>query len=189
MDGTLTVAAHDFDQIRSQLGIRSGLPILEAIAAMPPSEARAMHQRLHEIEMEIAQHSKPQSDAVETLESLRQHGCEIGILTRNAKDIAEATLSAAGLKQLFDEDVIIGRDSCEPKPDPAGIKMLLKRWEAEPTTAVMVGDYVFDLETGRNAGTKTVHFNPNGIFPWPDKTDVGIRKLSELTEHLDLQKS
>jgi phosphoglycolate phosphatase-like HAD superfamily hydrolase len=35
MDGTLTVDVHDFDAIRTALGLPSGQPILEIIATMP----------------------------------------------------------------------------------------------------------------------------------------------------------
>jgi len=48
----------------------------------------------------------------------------------------------------------------------------------------MVGDYLFDLDAGRNASVTTVHFSPSGEFLWPDKTDVAIHSLSELTNHL-----
>jgi len=36
MDGTLTLAVHDFDEIRKSLGIVEGKPILEAISEMTP---------------------------------------------------------------------------------------------------------------------------------------------------------
>ena len=101
MDGTLTLAAHNFDDIRQALQIDAGTPILEAIAAMPPSRADATRRHLHAIEMEIAHQSKPQPDAATTLASLQQRGFKLGILTRNAEDIAAATLSAAGLSQFF----------------------------------------------------------------------------------------
>ena len=184
MDGTLTLAAHDFDDIRQALQINDGTPILEAIAAMPPSRADATRRHLHAIEMEIAHQSKPQPDAATTLASLQQRGFKLGILTRNAEDIAEATLSAAGLSQFFSKEEIIGRDSCAPKPDPEGIFQLLSHWQADATQSAMVGDYLFDLDAGRNANVTTVHFSPEGDFLWPEKTDVTIRSLSELTDHL-----
>ncbi len=180
MDGTLTMAAHNFDDIRETLNIEAGTPILEAIAAMPPDKAQDTRHQLHAIEMDIAHQSTPQPDAVATLTTLQQRGVSLGILTRNAEDIAAATLAAAGLSQFFTADTIIGRDSCAPKPDPAGITQLINYWQANPTETVMVGDYVFDLDAGRNASVTTVHFSPEGEFLWPEKTDIAIRSLSEL---------
>lgn len=184
MDGTLTLAAHNFDDIRDTLQIDAGTPILEAIAAMPPTKAEATRRHLHEIEMEIAHESKAQPDAAVVLTTLQQRGFKLGILTRNAEDIAAATLAAAGLSQFFTSEEVIGRDSCAPKPDPAGILRLLNHWQAETTETAMVGDYLFDLDAGRNASVATVHFSPEGEFLWPEKSDVTIRSLSELTDHI-----
>jgi len=185
MDGTLTMAAHNFDDIRRRLGIEVGTPILEAIAKMPPEKAEQTRQQLHAIEMEIAHQSQPQPDAVATLDSLRLLGFDLGILTRNAEDIAAATLAAAGLSEFFADKDIIGRETCPPKPDAAGIHQLLSRWQADSANAVMVGDYHFDLDAGRNAHVTTVHFSPAGEFLWPDKTDIAIRSLAELLVHLE----
>jgi phosphoglycolate phosphatase-like HAD superfamily hydrolase len=49
----------------------------------------------------------------------------------------------------------------------------------------MVGDYVFDLLAGRNAGTATVHLDVTGTFEWPEHTDFCVRELAELTTLLD----
>ncbi len=54
MDGTLTIAQHDFDAIRDDLGLPDNLPILESLDAMPAAESAPIHQRLNEIELEIA---------------------------------------------------------------------------------------------------------------------------------------
>ena len=46
MDGTLTLAVHDFDAIRKTLGIAEGKPILEAIDEMPQQQAAEITQQL-----------------------------------------------------------------------------------------------------------------------------------------------
>lgn len=184
MDGTLTIAAHDFDLIRQQLNIPRGLPILEAIEKMPTSLAAEKRKKLHELEMEIGAQSRAQPGAEETLALLQANGFKLGILTRNAEDIATTTLTAAGLASYFINTDIIGRDRCSPKPDPAGIHLLMAHWEASPANTVMVGDYLFDMQTGRNAGVSTVHFDTTGEFSWPELTDVTIQRLEDLSLHL-----
>jgi len=42
MDGTLTLAVHDFDAIRNTLGLPLGKPILEAIEDLPAPQAKHM---------------------------------------------------------------------------------------------------------------------------------------------------
>lgn len=184
MDGTLTCAAHDFDSIRQQLNIGPGLPILEAIDKMTPDEAAETTLKLHTIEMDIATRSVPQPGAADTLQLLQANGFKLGILTRNAGDIAQTTLDAAGLGGFFTGEEIIGRDHCSPKPDPQGIQLLLSQWQAPASATAMVGDYLFDLQTGRNAGVTTVHFDVTGEFNWPELTDVAINRIEDICLHL-----
>ncbi len=180
MDGTLTHAVHDFEEIKAQLDLPAGKPILESLAAMPADIAAEKHKRLDEIEFEIAELATAQAGGAELLQSLLDQGCNIGIVTRNGKAIAKATLKACGLDHFFSDDNIIGRDCAAPKPEPDGVTLLLDRWNAEPKDAVMIGDYLFDLVAGREAGTATVHFDVVDRGTWPEWTDHKISSLNEL---------
>jgi len=182
MDGTLTHAVHDFEAIKAQLGLPAGKPILESLAALPASDAEKKHQRLDEIEFEIAELATAQAGSTELLQTLVDQGCNIGIVTRNGKAIAQATLKACGLDHFFPENNIIGRDCAAPKPEPDGVALLLNRWNANPADAVMIGDYLFDLVAGREAGTATVHFDVVDRGTWPDWTDYKIESLTELLD-------
>jgi len=180
MDGTLTLAVHNFDAIRSELGIEQGKPILEAIDEMPDDQASIIMQQLNELEMQIASKAKPQPGAHELLQHLKSQGCSVGILTRNGCDIAVATLKAAGLLNYFDSNTILGRESCAPKPAPDGINIHLAQWNADKSHTVMVGDYRFDLEAGQRAGVKTIHLDVNNGEQWPEKTTLKVSSLQEL---------
>lgn len=186
MDGTLTVANHDFAAIRSALDLPSDQPILEALSQLPAAEAQPRWAKLYEIEREIARTTQAQPGAGELLERLRSiRDNRIGILTRNAKSIAHQTLAACGLLEFFAPEDILSRDCCAPKPQPDGILQLLQCWDATPDRGVMVGDYVFDLLAGRNAGTATVHLDVTGSFEWPEHTDFRAIELAELSRMLD----
>jgi HAD superfamily hydrolase (TIGR01509 family) len=180
MDGTLTVAAHDFDAIRAELGLKPEIPILEQLEEIPAEQAAPLRVRLEEIEMEIATRSEAQAGAMELLSALRARGATIGILTRNSHHGALETLYACRLADFFDTDNILGRESCAPKPSAEGILQLLERWGARPSQAVMVGDYLFDLVAGRKAGVAAVYFDPSGRFEWGSRADVSVSALSEL---------
>lgn len=181
MDGTLTIAMHDFDAMRAALGLPVGVPILEALARLPESVAREKHQQLDDMELDMASAARPQPGAVDLLQSLSDKGARLGIVTRNGKTIAERTLQACGLDVFFNTDTVISRDCCVAKPDPAGVKLMLDRWSATANDTVMVGDYRFDLEAGRGAGVTTVHLDVDGVFPWPELTDHSVSTLNELT--------
>lgn len=180
MDGTLTIAQHDFEAIRESLGLPAGQTILESLAQLPEHEAAPIHQKLDQIELDIAQSAQAQPGAIALLSMLQTQGKQIGILTRNTKPGADATLAASQLNHFFAPEYVLSRNCCAPKPDPEGINQLLRLWQAPPENAVMVGDYVFDLMAGRNAGTTTVHFDVTGEFPWPDQADVQVSTLGAL---------
>ncbi len=185
MDGTLTMPVHDFDAIRRHIGIPDNMPILEAIDMMEPAVAIQARQRLHEIEMELAVLATPQPGARETLESLVVRGCVLGILTRNDEAIAWETLRASGLDHLFDLPHVIGRETCMPKPCPDGVLHLLDLWCAKPQNTVMVGDFRYDMEAGKKAGTHTIHFDCQGHFAWPEYTDFGVTSITEILSLMD----
>jgi HAD superfamily hydrolase (TIGR01509 family) len=180
MDGTLTLAIHDFDAIRRQLGLPTGKPILEKLAELPKQEARQLHQRLDMIELAIAQQSTAATGAAKLLQTLSAQGRQLGILTRNNLLNIHATLDAAGLSRYFQHETLISRHCAPPKPDPAGIQRLLSLWGAQAGDAVMVGDHLFDLDTGRAAGTAVVYVDHTAEFPYRERADLCIRTLDEL---------
>ena len=183
MDGTLTVAVHDFSAIRTALGMAdTDHDILGFLAALPAAESASRHARLIEIEYELAGRTVAAPGAGRLLEQLLQRGSRIGILTRNTREIALHTLAMIGLQQYFAREDILGRDEAAPKPDPEGIAKLLDAWGSAPDEAVMVGDYLFDLQVGRAAGTATIHVDPNGVFSWPELSDLTVANLEELAE-------
>ena len=170
MDGTLTIAVHDFAAIRQALGIPPEDDILTHLAALPADEAAAKHAWLLEHERELALGSRPAPGAVELVRELAQRGYRLGILTRNAQELAHVTLQAIGLADCFAAHDVLGREDAPPKPDPGGLLKLAQAWDVAPSAMVMVGDYRFDLDCGRAAGTRTVLVNlPEN--PWPELAD------------------
>ncbi|MBF8722877.1 HAD family hydrolase [Pseudomonas guariconensis] len=170
MDGTLTVAVHDFAAIREALGIPPEHDILTHLAALPVEEATVKHAWLLEHERDLAIASRPAAGAVELVRELAGRGCQLGILTRNARELAHVTLEAIGLADCFPVEHILGRDEAAPKPNPDGLLKIARAWDVAPSELVMVGDYRFDLDCGRAAGARTVLVNlPDN--PWPELVD------------------
>jgi len=180
LDGTLTLPIHDFSVIRHALGVPKGTDILGYLASLSEAEAQPLHDRLTEIETELLKRIEPAPGLLELIEALHRRRSSIGILTRNTRDIALKTLDCLGIGSYFPEEVILGRGDAPPKPDPEGLFLLSARWGAAATELVMVGDYLFDLQTGRNAGAATIHVDRTGSFPWPELTDIGVETLEEL---------
>jgi HAD superfamily hydrolase (TIGR01509 family) len=170
LDGTLTVPVHDFAAIRRSLGIREDQDILEALALMSPGESAGKRAWLLEHERALAHHAEPSPGALELIRALRARDCRLGILTRNARELALVTLGAIGLKDHFDAVFVLGRDEAPAKPHPGGLVRLAAAWGVTPQDLVMVGDYRFDLECARAAGARSVLVNAQ-TNPWPEFTD------------------
>lgn len=184
LDGTLTLPVHDFAFIRRELAIPDGSDILGHLDGLHPAEAALRRGRLDVIERQLADRAEAAPGAGELLALLAGEGVQLGILTRNSREIALLTLEVIGFGRYFTVDDVLGRDEVAPKPDPAGILHLLDRWESVATSAVMVGDYLFDLEAGRAAGVATIHVGRPDGQRWPQATDVQVASLLELAELL-----
>ena len=122
--------------------------------------------------------------AVELLNELTSRGNSLGILTRNSVVNARQTLQVCGLDHFFESEHVIGRDSCKPKPEPDGLILLLEEWKATADTAVMVGDYLFDIESGQKAGMTTVFVDTIGDGEWSSQADVTVPSLTVLLDHI-----
>ncbi|WP_287809081.1 HAD family hydrolase [Pseudomonas sp.] len=181
MDGTLTVAVHDFAAIRVALDIPPEDDILTHLAGLPAEVAAAKHAWLLEHERELAVASRAAEGAVELVRNLAARGHTLGILTRNARELAHITLEAIGIADCFATADVLGRDNALPKPDPDGLLKLASGWGVSPSQMVMVGDYRFDLDCGRAAGAHTVLVNlPEN--PWPDLADWHAPTCSDLLD-------
>ncbi|MGM8930501.1 HAD family hydrolase [Salinicola halophyticus] len=183
MDGTLTVGVHDFPAIRRHLEIPDGADILHHLETLPVAERDAKHAWLLEHERELATRSTAATGAIELVQALGERGCRLGILTRNAKELAHITLEAIGLDDCFAPDDVLGRDEAPPKPHPGGLEHFSRRWNVAAPELVMVGDSPIDLECGRAAGTRTVLVNVSDNR-WPALTDWHLADCRALAKRL-----
>ena len=182
MDGTLTLAAHDFDAFKVDHGLDVVRPILEQLDEMPAEQSAKLSRALWNWEAEIADRAQPAPDAIPLLRELHSRNVRMGILTRNSKALAFRTLAAAGINQFFDEPDILGRECATPKPDPAGLLQILSRWQIPGSEAVMVGDYLFDLVAGKAADMFTIYIDRNDSGLWQDEADLRLSRLDQLLD-------
>lgn len=183
MDGTLTLAVHDFEHIRQQLEIPLEADILEHLASLPKTEAQEKHAWLLEHEYELAANAQPAPGAHELVEQLHQENRQLAILTRNAHSLVEVTLEAIGLKPFFETQNIYGREQAEPKPSPDGMLKIAQSWQVRPSKLIMVGDFHFDLTSAKQAGARSVLVNtPSNL--WPQLTDLYVSDCFSLLQQV-----
>ncbi|UFS69230.1 HAD family hydrolase [Geomonas sp. RF6] len=180
LDGTLTVAVHDFAAIRRALEIPAGADILGHLGSLCEEESASRYRQLELMEEELCVQTMAATGALSLFQLLRRRGVRLGVVTRNTRRNALRTLEHIGLGAYFHAGDILGREEALAKPHPDGIFRLASRWGVAASETVMVGDYRFDLEAGRAAGAATVHVDVSGAFPWPELTDVAVGSLGEL---------
>lgn len=182
MDGTLTHAIHDFDEIRARLGLPAGEPILEALAKLPPEHAGPLWTQLDAMELELARRARPMLGVDTLLAALHERGCRLGIVTRNSFANARETLRACDLLHYFPEYCIRDRDSGAPKPEPEALLQLMAHWGAAHDDVVMVGDFLFDLQAGNAAGVATVYVDYARTAEWAAYADLSVTRLDQLLD-------
>ncbi len=183
MDGTLTIAMHDYALIRQVLDIPESADILHHLAALPEAEAIPKRSWLLEHERELAHAARPAHGAAQLLSELHRRGYRLGLLTRNARELALVTLNVLGLADYFATADILGRDEAPPKPHPGGLLRLAQQWCIAPTELVMVGDFRNDLECARRAGAFSIQVNTSENL-WPELTDLHVTDCQQLLHWL-----
>ena len=178
LDGTLVDSGLDFDLMRREMELPPG-PILESIAALPPQHAERCHVILRKHEVAGAERATLLPGVAQLLDRAKERRIPIGIVTRNSREISLAVLGRLQLTY----DILLTRDDGPIKPDPWGVRHICETWNVPPRHVVMIGDYRFDVLSGRGAGARTVlltHPVPPHEYRNEEQADL---LLSSLAEH------
>jgi pyrophosphatase PpaX len=90
----------------------------------------------------------------ETVQTLKERGYKMGIVTTKRHDVTLKGLRLMELEDYF--EVIVAYDHVEKvKPDPEPIFKALEQLGSTPEESIMVGDNFHDILAGKNAGTTT----------------------------------
>lgn len=121
-----------------------GLPITEERLA-------PMHEQFLDFYTgNIAVHSRPFPDVVETLDRLAAAGVALAVCTNKLEMLARQLLDELGLSHRF--AAIVGPDTLDVrKPDPGHVLGAIDLAGGDPLRAVMVGDSGLDVTAARRA--------------------------------------
>jgi phosphoglycolate phosphatase len=109
---------------------------------------------------------------------------KMAVLSNKPVVPSRAIIEALGLGPFFAQ-VYGGNSFATKKPDPEGARKLLEENGVQPEQAAFVGDSHVDVETGKNAGLRTVGvsygFAPHTLEdPQPDALVDSPRELAQL---------
>jgi HAD superfamily hydrolase (TIGR01509 family) len=182
LDGTLVDSGLDFPLMRREMGLPVGMPILEGLAEIGPGERLDECLRiLDRHEREAAERATLMPGAGELLAMLTKRGIDQGILTRNSRQCTSRMLTRLGL--AF--PCVLTREDGPPKPDPAGLLKICSIWDAHVTEVIFMGDYLHDINCGRNAGMRTILFAPNETPHYSLLADFCVSSFAEAASLID----
>ncbi len=182
LDGTLVDSGLDFEAIRRDMGLPVGMPILETLDQIPAgSEKERMLEVLHQHELTGAARATLYDGVRDFLEWLDRRGISRAVLTRNSRESTEIVLDRLGLQF----EMALTREDAPPKPDPTGLLTICGVWQIQPAHVLFCGDYVFDLEAGSRAGTRTMLFAPRELPEFARHADHVLRSFRDAAALID----
>jgi len=208
MDGTLLDTAPDFIAICQAMLAERGLPavadklirdeisggakaMVAATFAMSPNAEEFEPLRLEFLERyqrDCAVHSKLFDGMAELLADIEKANLIWGVVTNKPVRFAQPIMEQLGLSQR--SALLICPDHVtNSKPDPEPLTLACKMLDLDPASVLFVGDDLRDIESGRDAGTKTAAVRYGYIHPNdnPDHwgADVVVDHPLELRKVLD----
>lgn len=128
-------------------------PILFPECNLDPDLYALTYRRLfNEYNVEGAVELYP--NVIETLTALKERGLVLTIASSRSNASLNAYIENLGLSHLISY-VLGGNDVQEGKPHPEAVIRTLEKFGFQPDEAIVVGDTVFDIHMGRNAGAHT----------------------------------
>lgn len=143
LDGTLVEFNIPVERIKSVLGIKGS--ILEEIMASP--KGKEMLEVLERFEIESAKSSRLYRGVRDVLKLLDRAGVYTALYTRNSIRSVNINLEKHDLSFDF---VFTREDDIKPSPYP--VLHVMEELNVSNSEAVMIGDWVYDYLTAKNAG-------------------------------------
>ena len=180
MDGVVVHQRLDFLAIKREIfGNTEGF-ILERMEGLPDAERRRAEAILERHETAAAMTAEPMDGIQPFLAWMETRQLRRGLVTRNSRKSVELVLGRLGLRF----DAVVTREDAPPKPAPDPVWLACHRMNVEPADALFVGDYEFDMVSGRRAGTLTVLLRSTTMTESAN-ADYSVASLAELRERLE----
>jgi len=181
-DGTLTKPGSiDFISIRKRIQCPEDQRLLEYINNLNDQLKKEALIQLDNFEYKAAEESIEEDYAEEIICFLQDENIPIFIISRNSKKSVERALENFTNISIKDFDEIISRDSSFPvKPDPTSILYIADKLNIESKEIVVIGDYIHDIDAGRNANATTIYKETGRIKKEKIESNYTINSLKEL---------
>jgi len=151
LDGTLVTSTLDFALIREELGCPEGVDVLTFVDGLSDAQRAEAQAIIHRHEVEDAEQSQWLPGAQEFVQRCRELQIPLAILTRNSDFSSRIKIARNEIPIPY----LITRENSKPKPDPSALNEIANQFSLQSQEVLMVGDYKYDLQAGRNARMPT----------------------------------
>ncbi|MCG9729128.1 HAD family hydrolase [Shewanella sp. Isolate13] len=188
LDGTLANSNPNFAGLRAELGIAPATDILSYVNSITePTLAEQTQAIIQHYELESSHGATWIAGAPQLMAFLTSLHIPQAILTRNMPEAAHITLANLDLTIGVDFDPLLTRFDAKAKPHPEGVERICAQWQIKPANILFIGDYLFDLQTANNAGTKSILYTPSVIPDYAYQADIVCQCYLTLIDYLRSQ--
>ncbi len=176
LDGVLVTSCLDFNVISREIfGSQDKKPVLERINDIKdPKKKTQAWKILEKHEKKAVFSCKLTKGTTELLKFIEQRDIKKSVVTRNSKNSISTVLNK--FKLSFNK--IISREDAPPKPSKEPVLLACRQMELSPKEVIFLGDYEFDMISGRKAGVITALLRSNNQS-FSENADVIVDSISE----------
>ncbi len=175
LDGTITKTDVRFAPFRERMGCGNG-DILEYINNADDGSRKRFYEILGEYEKELQENCTLNDGFAELIDFLKEKEIKTGIVTRSSREHADIVRKKLGIPI----EHVIAREDAEPKPSGKPIIMLSEMLDVPAEKMIFVGDFLWDILAGKNAGVKTVLLVNEHSKRFEHLADYSIKRLDEI---------
>ncbi|MBA4503061.1 HAD family hydrolase [Marinobacterium marinum] len=155
LDGTLVSSSLDFAAIKREIGCPPGVDVLTFLSSLPTEQQDEALAVIHHHEQQDALHSDWMPGARAFVDTCLERQIPMAIVTRNSCHTSRLKIE----RNAIPIDRVMTRENSAPKPDPAALLEIANDFALPTHKVLMVGDYRYDLEAGRNANMQSCLVN------------------------------
>jgi HAD superfamily hydrolase (TIGR01549 family) len=185
LDGTLIKTNVKFHEYRRRLGNIQG-DILEYIKTTDAATQQRLYGVIDDYEKAIQRDCTLNDGVLDAIDYLTTNNIKMGIITRSTQHHARAVIEKLGIPI----SLAIGRDTTTPKPSGDSLLLLSNMVSVPLGKMLFVGDYLWDILAGKEAGVKTVLYLNNNLPDFsctPDYTVQHFHQIKQLVNKLNTQ--
>ncbi|MGA1196422.1 MAG: HAD family hydrolase [Candidatus Latescibacterota bacterium] len=153
MDGTLTVPYINWQDLRAKIECPPTQNIIDHINSLPPKRAQHANNILLSTEREAAENAAMNEGATEIVQTLKDRGLKLALVTNNHREAMHIVLQRYGL--TF--DIALSRDDGTLKPAPDLIIKALQTLQVSASEAIGIGDSQYDILACTAANVRCIY--------------------------------